>query len=148
MNDPNDATVPKGDLVTEKLDGSVGSLVGTVVGYARKWHIDGEIPAKERNDNGRMVWPRRFRFLPLTDARMLPDDVPVCAAIAIDSLHADIGRLLAERAEKAERALASSESIRHAEKTILIQEIEAHTATKAELALIKAEFDALKAKVK
>ena len=41
--------------------------------------------------------------------------------------------IMVEFARQLERELASSESIRQAEKKILIQEIESHTATKAEL---------------
>jgi len=48
-----------------------------IIGYARKWHVDGEIPKKEKNENGRMVFPRKFSFMPLSERRLFKDDLPV-----------------------------------------------------------------------
>lgn len=45
--------------------------------WARKWYLDGEIPQKEKNERGRMVWPLRFKFLPVTVHKCLEDDVPL-----------------------------------------------------------------------
>lgn len=53
---------------------------GRVVAWARKWHVDGEAPAKERKENGRWAWPSKFKLLPVTTTKCLSDDVPLCAA--------------------------------------------------------------------
>lgn len=45
------------------------------VAWARKWHIDGEKPAKERNENNRLVWPKKFKYLPVTPSKLFADDV-------------------------------------------------------------------------
>ncbi len=49
----------------------------TPVAWARRWYIDGETPKKERNANGRLVWPKRFKFLPVTVTKVFDDDVPL-----------------------------------------------------------------------
>jgi len=49
------------------------------IAWARQWFIDGIKPAKERNANGRLAWPVRFKFLPVTAGQCLPDDVPLFA---------------------------------------------------------------------
>ena len=46
----------------------------SVVAYMRKWAFDNEIPQKVK---GR--WPTKFKFLPVTMTRCLPDDVPLFA---------------------------------------------------------------------
>jgi hypothetical protein len=48
---------------------------GEAVAWARKWYVDGETPAKERNSNGRMAWPTKFKLLPVTVGKCLADDV-------------------------------------------------------------------------
>jgi hypothetical protein len=51
------------------------------IAWARKWHVDGEKPEKRRNENGRLAWPQKFKFLPVTQHKIFPDDVPLVAAI-------------------------------------------------------------------
>lgn len=53
------------------------------IGYARRWHINGEKPAKERKENGRMAWPIRFKFLAVSERKCLSDDEPLYAAATI-----------------------------------------------------------------
>ena len=43
--------------------------------WARKWHIDGEKPAKVKKENGRWAWPGKFKFLPVTAGQCMADDV-------------------------------------------------------------------------
>lgn len=45
--------------------------------WMRRWYFDGETPRKERNSNGRMALPQKFKFLPVTPNRILGDDVPL-----------------------------------------------------------------------
>ena len=59
------------------------------VAWARAWHINGEKPAKEKNNSGRLFWPARFKFLAVSESRVLPDDVPLCAATTITRLTAE-----------------------------------------------------------
>lgn len=47
--------------------------------WARKWHMDGVTPAKERNENGRLVWPLKFKFHPVTPIKVQADDVGLYA---------------------------------------------------------------------
>lgn len=47
------------------------------VAWERKWSVDGEVPKKERRENGRWAWPSKFKFLPVTKNKCLPDDVPL-----------------------------------------------------------------------
>lgn len=49
--------------------------------WARAWHVRGETPKKERNANGRMAWPARFKLLPVTRGKLQDDDV----ALVIES---------------------------------------------------------------
>lgn len=50
------------------------------VAWARKWHIDGEVPKKVVNENGRMAWPSKFKLHPVTETKCLPDDVALYTA--------------------------------------------------------------------
>ena len=62
------------------IDGrTAGAAEAKPVAWARKWHIDGEQPVKERNANGRMAWLAKFKFKPITPHRIFPDDVPLAA---------------------------------------------------------------------
>lgn len=45
--------------------------------WMRKWAFDGEVPRKVLNSNKRMAWPGKFRLLPITENKCLPDDVPL-----------------------------------------------------------------------
>jgi len=47
--------------------------------WMRRWYFDGETPHKERNAQGRIAWPTKFKFLPVTPHRVLSDDVPLYA---------------------------------------------------------------------
>jgi len=57
-------------------------MTGEPIAWARRWHVDGIKPVKERNENGRMAWPIKFKYLPVTQTRCFSDDVPLFAAIA------------------------------------------------------------------
>lgn len=69
------------------------------VAWMRRWYFDGEQPKKERNENGRMAWPAKFKFLPVTPNKCFDDDVPLFAnepvvpsdelATALDAMHTD-----------------------------------------------------------
>lgn len=37
--------------------------------------MDGEVPEKELNANGRWAWPRKFKLLAITPHQCMPDDV-------------------------------------------------------------------------
>lgn len=52
------------------------------VAWARKWYIDGEQPAKERKENGRLAWPTKFKLLPLTPNKLCKDDVALGPIVA------------------------------------------------------------------
>ena len=45
--------------------------------WMRRWFFDGETPNKVRNNAGRLCWPSKFKWLPVTPQRILPDDVPL-----------------------------------------------------------------------
>lgn len=45
--------------------------------FMRRWAFDGIEPTKERNEKGRMAWPMRFRFLPITAHQIFESDVPL-----------------------------------------------------------------------
>lgn len=49
------------------------------VAWMRRWAFNGEAPKKERKENGRMAWPFKFKLLPVTEGKLLPDDVPLWA---------------------------------------------------------------------
>lgn len=49
----------------------------TPAAYQRKWDFDGEIPKKVKNENGRLAWPKKFLFLPITKYKVLEDDIPL-----------------------------------------------------------------------
>ena len=53
------------------------SLAPEPVAWERKWSVDGEVPKKERRENGRMAWPFKFKLMPVTKHKCLPDDVPL-----------------------------------------------------------------------
>lgn len=63
-----------------------------VLGYARAWHAAGEVPKKERNENGRWAWPARFKFYALTEKQVSSTDVPLIA------LTDEVRRILDEHA--------------------------------------------------
>lgn len=47
--------------------------------WMRRWYFDGETPHKERNENGRIAWPTKFKFMPVTPHKVMADDVPLYA---------------------------------------------------------------------
>lgn len=47
------------------------------IAWMRKWYFDGEVPKKEKKENGRLAWPAKFKFLPVTVGQCFPDDVPL-----------------------------------------------------------------------
>lgn len=47
--------------------------------WMRKWAFDGEKPQKERKENGRVAWPRKFKFQAVTAFKIFDDDVPLAA---------------------------------------------------------------------
>lgn len=47
------------------------------IAWARSWYVYGETPHKEKNEKGRMVMPRKFKFLAVTPQKLFPDDVPL-----------------------------------------------------------------------
>lgn len=70
------------------------------VAWERAWSRNGETPKKERNENGRMAWPKRFKFLPVTKAKILPDDFPLYAAPpAVQDSWEETARQYAENAK-------------------------------------------------
>ena len=60
------------------------------VAHARKWFIDGEEPKKERKENGRMAWPFKFKLVPVSEGKLLRDDVPLYAAPPVITQHAPV----------------------------------------------------------
>ena len=56
-----------------------GEIPNKPVAWMRRWSFDGEAPKKERNEAGRMVWPYKFKLLPVTMMKCLSDDVPLYA---------------------------------------------------------------------
>lgn len=47
--------------------------------WMRRWAFNREEPKKERRENGRMAWPYKFKLLPITETKLLLDDVPLYA---------------------------------------------------------------------
>ena len=64
------------------------------VAWMRKWAFDGETPAKERNSNGRMAWPSKFKILPVTLGKFFKDDVRL---YTIPVVSPDVEKLIKER---------------------------------------------------
>ena len=48
--------------------------------WMRKWAFDGDKPYKEKNANGRMAWPIRFKMLAVTKDKHFDDDVALYTA--------------------------------------------------------------------
>lgn len=59
-------------------------------GWMRRWKYDGEEPKKEKNKNGKLAWPYRFKFLPVTDSKIFEDDIPLVPAEDLQKLNAQI----------------------------------------------------------
>ena len=56
---------------------------GEPVAWARRWHVDGETPAKVKGENGRWAWPQKFKFHAVTPNKVFKDDAPLYAAPAL-----------------------------------------------------------------
>ena len=52
---------------------------GEPVAWARRWFVDGITPKKERNENGRMAWPKKFTLHEVTPSKIMTDDVALYA---------------------------------------------------------------------
>ena len=50
--------------------------------WMRKWAFDGDKPYKEKNANGRMAWPIRFKMRAVTKDKHFDDDVALYTAPA------------------------------------------------------------------
>jgi hypothetical protein len=55
-------------------------MIGRPIAWARRWHADGLEPQKERNANGRMAWPAKFKLYPVTHGKCCADDVALYTA--------------------------------------------------------------------
>ena len=64
-------------LTIQPDDSALKAWLGEPAGYKRLWALNGEVPAKERRENGRLAWPYKFKLLPVTEGKCLPDDVPL-----------------------------------------------------------------------
>ena len=60
----------------ERLKGGQGEPVA----WMRKWAADGITPEKVRNENGRMAWPFKYKLVPVSESKCLPDDVALFAS--------------------------------------------------------------------
>ena len=60
-------------------DADVGTE--TPCAWMRRWAFDGEIPQKERKENGWMAWPFKFKLIPVSETQLRPDDVPLFSNI-------------------------------------------------------------------
>lgn len=69
------------------------------IAWMRKWHYDGEVPAKVKNESNRWVWPQKFKFLPVTANQVFPDDIPLSSADTLGFLNSKI----AEQKEEIDR---------------------------------------------
>lgn len=102
--------------VTEKLAAFRSAILADaakdvqVVAWQRKWDADGEIPVKEKNGNGRMAWPLRFKFLPVTRGKCAKDDLPLVPASTLAAAQALNAELVA-RVEGLERDAAKLRGI-------------------------------------
>ena len=72
--------VARAALSAAKAGGWV-AVQGKPVAWMRKWAYEGEVPQKIRNENGRMAWPAKFKFLPVTQGKCISDDVPLYAPL-------------------------------------------------------------------
>lgn len=78
------------------------------VAWMRKWAFDGETPVKERNSNGRMAWPHKFKILPVTEGKFFNDDVGLYAAQVVSP---DVEKLKAEIVSLRQQICASQSNV-------------------------------------
>jgi hypothetical protein len=62
----------------EELAALLASL-GEPRAFIRRWAFDGEKPAKEKNANGRLAWPKKYLFVEVSKHECAKDDVPLFA---------------------------------------------------------------------
>ena len=76
--------------------------------WMRKWAFDGDKPYKEKNANGRMAWPIRFKMLAVTKGKHFDDDVALYTApVAAQREWVESGAMEpAEQQERRRKALA------------------------------------------
>lgn len=60
-------------------DAQWDAMIGEPVAWARAWHIAKETPKKERNSNGNLAWPFKYKLLAVTPSKMMADDSPLYA---------------------------------------------------------------------
>lgn len=65
--------------LAEALMPFIAARESTPRAWMRRWAFDGGKPAKERNSNGRMSWPLKYKMKPFTEGRLFDDDVPLYA---------------------------------------------------------------------
>lgn len=53
------------------------------IAWMRRWAFDNVVPAKVRNKNGRLVWPREYKFVEISRVKICADDVPLAAHEAL-----------------------------------------------------------------
>ena len=58
---------------------AVQPAAGKPMAWARRWFVDGITPKKERNENGRMAWPKKFTYHEVTRSKVMTDDVALYA---------------------------------------------------------------------
>ena len=98
---------------------------GEPVAYARDWFAAGEIPYKEKNENGRIAWAKKFRFKEITPNKIFVTDVPLFT-------HADPGEVerlrgqINEWAGKWEKAINAGAVMEGERNTLRAQLAEAH----------------------
>ena len=64
------------ELVIEQFEQHIAQAEQPVA-WARSWHIAKEVPCKEKNGNGNLAWPAKFKLLPVTAGKCMRDDVPL-----------------------------------------------------------------------
>lgn len=74
-----------------------------VVGWIRLWAFNKEKPKKEKNERGRLAWPTKFKFLPVTQGQCARDDL---ALITLQS-HREAMSKLQARIDELEQGLDS-----------------------------------------
>ena len=84
--------------ITDELLAEIEAAASKPMAYARDWKIAGIAPYKERNENGRIAWPKRFILHPVTEHRVLKSDSALYAVDAggVLALTTELRRLRAE----------------------------------------------------
>lgn len=95
-----------------RLGGQAGEEVG-VVAWIRKWAYDGETPAKEKNESGRMAWPFKFKLVPVSERQCLKDDEPLMTVAQHQRIVAQRDAKLAVLSEALRRGVDHITNARH-----------------------------------